>query len=170
MITYGVNDNEKVFVNSSNRPVSRIEELQKQRISKLRVIEDCKKLLARHEKELKEIDKEFYVLANLEISKEYTARGQELSKKDLIIEYYKLNVPQERIAEAVEVTQNYVSKVLSEYRKQNGLENVTKGQKTKQRIIQCLSSGMSINKTATAVNVTPQYVCAVKKEYENNRV
>lgn len=170
MITYGANKNERTFGTYSKgyNNADRLAELTRERNAKIRYIEDVKKILDRSEKELREIEKEFYVLSNLELNKQNGVADQPLSKKQLIIQYYNLHVPFEKIVEAVGGTQSYVSKVLSEYRKENGIEKTSKGQITKQRIIQCLSSGMSINKTAAAVNVTPQYVCTVKKEYENN--
>lgn len=169
MITYGVNDDERVFATpyNSNDKVDRVTELTRQRRNILNQIENCKRQLAIYEGELKQIEKEFFQYTNQKINNEYSAQNKKLSKKDLIIQYYRGNTPQDKIADAVGVSDNYVSKVLSEYRKTAGIELVSKGQVTKQRIIQCLSSGLSINKTALTVDVSPQYVCMVKKEFEN---
>ena len=172
MITYGVNDDERVFATpyNSNDKVDRVTELTRQRRNILSQIENCKRQLAVYENDLKQVEKEFFELTNQQINNEYTAQNKKLSKKDLIIQYYRGHTPQEKIADAVGVSDNYVSKVLSEYRKTEGVELVPKGQVKKQRIIQCLSSGMSINKTALTVDVSPQYVCMVKKEFENKNI
>lgn len=151
----------------SSPAVSRVAMLKKQKAQVLKQIEELQRELDRHSEELRQIELNLYVCFNDEVEEIYNSKNVKLTKKELIIEYFNRDTPQEKIAEAVGVSANYVSKVLSEYRKEVGIDLMPRGLKTKQRIIQCLSSGMSINRTAAAVGKTPQYVCAVKKEYEN---
>ena len=168
MITYGVNDSEKSF----QKPISKasyISILKAQRKNALKEIDEYEKAIEQCKAELKRIEVDLFLYSNEEFEKIYAEKGMELTKKDLIIEYYIREIPPEKIAKAVGVSSNYVSKVLSAYRKENGIENGTRGYKTKIRIMQCLSSGMSINQTAHTVEVTPQYVNMVRREFESKQ-
>lgn len=169
MIVYGENDREFAFPKPIPKP-DYISMLKIQRKNALKQIDEHQKAIEECKAELKRIETDLFVYSNKEFEKIYADRGVEMTKKDLIIEYYIRGIPQEKIAEAVGVSNNYVSKVLSTYRKEKGIVGGKKGQKTKTRIMQCLSSGMSINQTAYAVEVTPQYVNAVRREFESNRM
>lgn len=118
----------------------------------------------RLEKQLCDVNAELKKM-ELELSEKVISRmtNKGLSKKEMIIELYINGLPSEKIQEYVDTDKSYVQKVLSCYRKQNGVQKTTKGARTKSMIIDCLDSGKTVEETALHLGVSVQYVYRVKK-------
>lgn len=170
MITYGENDRafpySRPYNNQVRTDVDYVTGLASRKMVLVRRIEQLEAEMKKCQDELKGIEHNLFLHTNKQLEQGYDQQGKKISKKDMIIEYYNRNTPIEKIAEAVGVSSNYVHKVLSEYRKKNGIGVVPKGQQTKERIIRCLSAGMSVKATALYTEVSKQYVSQVKKEFE----
>lgn len=164
LITYGVNDG---YHFDPKEERIRFEKMQAQKnydLYRFNKLKHKKELL---EKELVEVNKEIKEIESRAFNKlasEYEEKGS--SKKDMIIDLYMKGVPAEKIQEYIDTDKNYVQKVLSLYRKEKGLKQVSKGDITRDKIISCLKAGKSSEETALHVGVTIQYVNRIKKEFE----
>ncbi len=166
-ITYDADDREKMYGNRQNtESVSYATRLRQQKDIRLKKIEELEAEIEKCKLEIAELEKKMLKHADSITEAHLDAQGKKISKKAKIIECFNGDFPQGKIAEAVGVSDAYVQKVLCEYRKQMGIKPVSKGQKTRNRILRCLSSGMSITATAIYAEVSPQYVYQVKKEME----
>lgn len=138
--------------------------IQQERLVKR--IADLERELASARRELSLLEKKVLMSGIKELQQDADARHIKLTKKEAIIQYSLRNVPTQKIAETVEVSESYVRKVISLYRKEKGIKPISKGDRTRNQVFVNLENGLSVNEIATLMGITPQYVSQIKGEYD----
>ena len=141
-----------------------IEIIRKERLEKR--IAELEKELAATKQELLNLEKSVLLSGMKELAKDAELRHIKLSKKEAIIKYSMCNVPVEKIASTVGTSVSYVRKIISIYRKENGIKALSKGAETKRKVSIYLSDNIPLNEIAVALNITPQYVYQIKAKLE----
>lgn len=157
--------NYDIFEKARNRISDKsIEIIRKERLEKR--IAELEKELAVTKQELLNLEKSVLLSGMKELEKDAELRHIKLSKKEAIIKYSMCNVPVEKIASTVGSSVSYVRKVISIYRKENGIKVTTKGAETEKRVSNFLRDNIPLNEIAISLKITPQYVYKIKAKLE----
>lgn len=151
------------------RQMSEAQRLKLMKNQTIKTITELEEQLEKEKMRLKKVEKDIQVYCNRELKAKYSDRLQSISKKEAIIEYFNVGMPENTIATTTGTSLSYVYKILSVYRKEKGIKPNEKAVKTQQRILSLLNIGLKETEVALQVGVSPQYVNQIKKKYESSR-
>ncbi len=143
----------------------RVKLMRTQTIKEIQVLEDK---LEAEKKKLKQYNKQAVSLIGKQVEENMIVpMGEKVSKRNKIIACYEKGNTVENICQITQTTPSYVYKVLSEYRKEKGLDKVGKGQFTRNSIKYMVSIGASSRDIALHLGISVQYVNRVKKSLDS---
>lgn len=169
LINYGDEGYGENFRPTPSRQMTEVQRLTLMKNQTIKTIMELEEKLEKEKAKLKKVEKDLYAFGNRELEKRYSHRPKPISKKEAIIEYFNVGMPESSIAEATGTSPSYIYKVLSIYRQEKGIKPNEKSMKTQQRILSLLNTGLKDKEVALQVGVSSQYVNQIKKKFENDR-
>lgn len=154
---------------TQSRQMTEVQRLTLMKNQTIMTITELEEKLENEKARLKKVEKDIQAYCNRELQGKCSHRPQSISKKESIIEYFNVGMPESNIAATTGTSLSYVYKILSVYRKEKGIKANEKSLRTQQRILSFLNMGLKDTEVALQVGVSPQYVNQVKKKYENSR-
>lgn len=169
LITYGDEGYGESKRPTQPRQMNEVQRLTLMKNQTIKTIAELEEQLERERNKLKKVEKDIQTYCNRELQGKHSNRPQPVSKKESIIEYFNVGMPENIIAATAGTSLSYVYKILSVYRKEKGIKPNEKSLRTQQRILSLLSMGLKDKEVALQIGVSPQYVNQIKKKFENDR-